>query len=157
MKRDMDLVRQILLAIEADGWKPGDRPDVPGHSDEAIDYHVWLAIGSSSACPAHELCIRPQHWSNVGGRTVKPVRPSSFTGSLLMADLNDAIEGSAKKPRKAEIDGKSAEAHSLPDQIAADKYLKGQAALAGGRSGWGATRPARLVPPGTVGPGANSE
>lgn len=69
-----------------------------------------------------------------------------------MSDLNDAIEQAAQKPKKAEIDGRSAEAHPLPDQIAADKYLKGQAAVAGGRSGWAATRPARVVLPGSIGP-----
>lgn len=67
-----------------------------------------------------------------------------------MADeLTDLISTTAAEPAEVESDGQRIKAQSLADIIAADKYLKGQAALAGGKSAWGATRPARLVPPGT--------
>jgi hypothetical protein len=41
MKRDMDLIRTILFAIEEDAH--GDAPDaVPGYSEEQVGYHNWL-------------------------------------------------------------------------------------------------------------------
>ncbi len=45
MKRDMDLVRSIVLAIEAapTGYAP-DSIEIPGHTDEEIGYHVHLMI-----------------------------------------------------------------------------------------------------------------
>ncbi len=67
-------------------------------------------------------------------------------------DLTDSIEESAQQPAKVVSDGLEVDAQPLPDQIAADRYLKEQAALKGGVSGWGCTRPARVVPPGSVGP-----
>jgi len=42
--------------------------------------------------------------------------------------IKDAIEQSATGPRKASGDSGSVEQHSLPDQIAADKYAEGRAA-----------------------------
>jgi len=43
-----------------------------------------------------------------------------------MAGITTDIETNAGLPRKAENDGLQAEQHSLTDQIAADKHLKGQ-------------------------------
>lgn len=40
----------------------------------------------------------------------------------------DPIQTSAQAPRRVQSDGVSSEAHSLPDQIAADKYLASKAA-----------------------------
>lgn len=40
-----------------------------------------------------------------------------------MADLEDQIEANASGPKRASGDQGSMEQHSLPDQIAADKYL----------------------------------
>ena len=66
-------------------------------------------------------------------------------------DLNaDSIAVAAQQPQKASVDGVSADAHSIPDQIAADRYRRTKAALAG-KSGWGAVRIARVLPPGTTG------
>jgi len=44
MKRDMDLVRRILLAVEAkqDGYLPLEDLAVPGYSAEQIAYHTCL-------------------------------------------------------------------------------------------------------------------
>ena len=43
MKRDMDLVRAIVLAIEAapTGFAPNS-VEIPGHTGEEIGYHVHL-------------------------------------------------------------------------------------------------------------------
>lgn len=73
-----------------------------------------------------------------------------------MADLTDTIESAAADPSSASSDGQSATARPLADLIAADKYLKGQDALTGTnanggpRSGWGAVRMARAIPPGAA-------
>lgn len=43
MKRDMDLVRQILLAIERDGTPELRRaPDVEGYSPQQVTHHIAL-------------------------------------------------------------------------------------------------------------------
>ena len=47
-----------------------------------------------------------------------------------MADLDTIIHDAAKKPRKAQGDSGSIEMHSLPDQIAAAKFLAEQDATA---------------------------
>ncbi len=46
-----------------------------------------------------------------------------------MAGLKDEIEAAGGKPRAAAADGHSAESHPLPDLIAADRHLQGQAAV----------------------------
>ncbi len=65
-----------------------------------------------------------------------------------MTDLTDTIAENAAGPRKMEADGMVAEQHSLPDQIAADKYAKGQAAAASGGIG---VRFLRIKAPGAGG------
>ena len=51
MKRDMDLVREILLRLEAiplpagawtevNGWRPG--MEIEGHDPEAVTYHIRM-------------------------------------------------------------------------------------------------------------------
>jgi len=48
MNRDMDLIRDILLTIDADPeldgtrWKNFDASDFPGHSQQEINYHIDL-------------------------------------------------------------------------------------------------------------------
>ena len=64
-----------------------------------------------------------------------------------MADsLADVIETNATGPAKASGDSGSMEQHSLPDQIAADRYLESKKAAQ--RKGFG-IRLKKLVPPGT--------
>ena len=43
MKRDMDLIRAMLLAIEAEtsGWAPNEL-EIPGYTQEQIKYHAVL-------------------------------------------------------------------------------------------------------------------
>lgn len=48
-------------------------------------------------------------------------------------DLSDTIAAAAAAPAKVTSDGESVEAHSLPDQIAADRYLREQTVAAGGK------------------------
>ena len=42
MKRDMDLIRQMLLAIEADEHGFAPKVDVRGYTQEQINYHAFL-------------------------------------------------------------------------------------------------------------------
>lgn len=50
VRRDLDLIREILLKVEADPKLDGthysipDSSDFPGHTDEEIAYHVGLLI-----------------------------------------------------------------------------------------------------------------
>ena len=47
-----------------------------------------------------------------------------------MSDLSDSIETNASSPKSASNDTGSMQSHSLPDQIAADKYLAAKSASA---------------------------
>jgi hypothetical protein len=59
-------------------------------------------------------------------------------------DLSDAIATNAQGPQRASGDSGSFDQHSLPDQIAADRYLKSQQAVARKKRG---LRFTRLVSP----------
>lgn len=71
-----------------------------------------------------------------------------------MADLSDTIEAVAGKPQVVSGDAGSRTAQPIPDLIAADEYLKAQAALAGDngaggpKSAFRCLRPARAQQPG---------
>ncbi len=61
-------------------------------------------------------------------------------------ELDDTIKTNAQGPKQASADGVNVQQHSLPEQIAADRYL--QSKQAARRKGLGiATK--KLVPPGT--------
>jgi len=42
MKRDMDLIRAMLFAIEADEHGFVSKIEVPGYTEEQINYHAYL-------------------------------------------------------------------------------------------------------------------
>ena len=50
-------------------------------------------------------------------------------------EVEDKIRENASGPKSAEIDGQKVEQHSLPDQIAADKYLASKKAMKSRASG----------------------
>ena len=58
-----------------------------------------------------------------------------------------AIEQNAQGPKKAQGDAGSVEQHSLPDQIAADRYLASKRAMRSRTKGLQLTK---LVPPGAA-------
>lgn len=60
-------------------------------------------------------------------------------------DLTDAIVENASNPAEARGDAASVRQHSLPDQIAADKYLRAKQAQAAGGTG---IKFMRVIPPG---------
>lgn len=63
-------------------------------------------------------------------------------------DLKDAIQQNATGPRQAAGDGVNVQQHSLPDQIAADKYLASKQAVS--KNPAKAFTRVKIVPPGTV-------
>lgn len=66
-----------------------------------------------------------------------------------MADItDDDIVDAAQTPSQATADGQSVTARPLSDLLKA----KAQQALSGGGSAWGCLRPARIVPPDSIGP-----
>lgn len=74
-----------------------------------------------------------------------------------MPDLTaDDIAAAAQQPASASVDGRSAAAVPIPDQIAAAKFqavadaLDGTNDNGGPKSGWGKLRPARARPGGAV-------
>jgi hypothetical protein len=42
MKRDMDLIRKMLLAVESDEHGFAPKIEIPGHTQEQINYHACL-------------------------------------------------------------------------------------------------------------------
>lgn len=52
-----------------------------------------------------------------------------------MADNADQINTNAQKPKRASIDGQSAEQHSIDDQIKADRYAAEQSAGSNSKPG----------------------
>ena len=67
----------------------------------------------------------------------------------------DSIAVAAQQPQSGSVDGVQAAAHSIADQIAADRYRRTQAALTPtpGTTGtaWGCLRTAQVQPPGATG------
>jgi hypothetical protein len=49
MKRDMDLIRYILLDLEAEGKDDSARYTLSDYPKEAVGYHCWLLIGAGLA------------------------------------------------------------------------------------------------------------
>lgn len=64
---------------------------------------------------------------------------------MTVAELDDTIRDNAQGPAKASGDSGAMEQHSLPDQIAADRYLEGKKATRA--KGLGLTLK-KLSPPG---------
>ncbi len=62
-------------------------------------------------------------------------------------ELDNSIQQNAQGPASAEADGVKVTQHSLPDQIAADKYLAAKDAR---RNPAKAFTRVKIVPPGTV-------
>lgn len=65
-----------------------------------------------------------------------------------MPDLTDTIQETAEGAAEFSTDGQTAKAHSLPDLIEADKYLKGTTNAGPNGSAGNLLRAARIIPPG---------
>ena len=63
-------------------------------------------------------------------------------------DLDNVIKQNAEGPRQANVDGVNVQQHSLPDQIAADKYLASKTAVS--KNPAKAFTRVKIVPPGTA-------
>lgn len=64
-------------------------------------------------------------------------------------EVSDALKSAAQQPRRVRTDAGEVEAHSLRDQIEADKYLAAKAAASSTNKHRG-LRFNKLIPPGTV-------
>ncbi|MEW4454573.1 hypothetical protein AB1L30_18005 [Bremerella sp. JC817] len=62
-------------------------------------------------------------------------------------DLTNEIADAANKPRQVTVDGVTVQGHSIPDLVAADKYLSQKKAIK--KRGFFSAR--QMVPPGTAG------
>ncbi len=62
-------------------------------------------------------------------------------------DMDSTIETNAKGPKQASADGVTVQQHSLPDQIAGDKYLASKRAA---KNPAKALTRVKIIPPGTV-------
>ena len=66
-------------------------------------------------------------------------------------DLGETIDTAAQGPAQVQTDAGMVLQQPLTQLIEADRYRKGQKALSGSQSAWGATRPARVVLPSALG------
>lgn len=59
--------------------------------------------------------------------------------------ISEAIDENARGPKRVQVGNESVEAHPIQDQIAADRYAKGQSAAAKNHFG---IRFGQIIPPG---------
>lgn len=64
-------------------------------------------------------------------------------------EIRDAIEATAKGPKRVRTDAGEVEAQDIEQQIAADKYLAARAAASSGNVHRG-LRFNKIIPPGTI-------
>lgn len=60
MKRDMDLIRAMLLAIESDPHPYAPKIEIEGYTQEQIDYHAIL-LGEAGLAKVHEIRLEESH------------------------------------------------------------------------------------------------
>lgn len=108
MKRDMDLIRDILFAVEAHGSSGGFvRVAIEGHSDDEINYHmVLLKDAGFMECVVLEssdgIMVQPLRLTWTGHEFIDAARSSKVwngakafvlktTGTLTLEGLKMAI------------------------------------------------------------------
>lgn len=115
MKRDMDLARQILFAVEENDEAPSAWIDlsIPNHSDEEVAYHVML-LNEAGLIEAHDLrsgfdyCYKPKRLTWYGHEFIEAARSDTHwkraktevikqTGGLSIELLKAALIEYAKK------------------------------------------------------------
>jgi hypothetical protein len=98
MKRDMDLIRQILLRIEEKPYDMGFFDvEVEGHTESDISYHVMLL--------AQAGYIQAQNLSTGGGPSWKPISLTWQGHEFLEAAKNTNIWNKAKSLLKDKTGG----------------------------------------------------
>lgn len=86
--------------------------------------------------------------TSAGGPTSRtPVNPTLPTTMPDPTPLEQTIADNAQGPKKAQGDAGSVEQHSLPDQIAADRYLASKRAV---RSRGKGIVISKIIPPGAA-------
>ena len=101
MKRDMDLARSILFAVEENeedplGWI---ELDIPDHSAEEVAYHVMIL--------AEAGLIEAQDLSSMDGFDCKPKRLTWYGHEFLDAARSDTLWERAKKETLKQTGGLS--------------------------------------------------
>ena len=69
MKRDMDLIRQLLLRIETSEDKAALNFDIPGYPEKDIDYNLDLLISAGLVNGTGEGTFGGTYYVNVSGLT----------------------------------------------------------------------------------------
>ena len=94
MKRDMDLIRLILLEIEKSDPYQVFRPNLCGYQDKEVSYHLELLISAG-------LVEGQMHYT--GGMTANPVVKLSWVGHDFLDDIrSDSIWKKTKELLKNE-------------------------------------------------------
>ena len=114
MKRDMDLIRAILLNVEQQGPPEGwCDVQLPGHTEEKISYHVMLlrdaGLIEAVDLSSHDgICWRPKRLTYEGHEFLDAARNDTFwtkakatviekTGSLSMEAVKIALAAIVKQ------------------------------------------------------------
>ena len=103
MKRDMELVRKILFAVEDQGATPIDWIDeflIEGYADEAVGYHVWM-LAQAGFLEAINL-------STLGGFSYAP-RCLTWQGAELLDAIRDPEVWRRTKSGAATVGGAGVE------------------------------------------------
>jgi hypothetical protein len=97
MKRDMDLVRRILLEVEEKGGDPLGWLDlsIPGYSPEVVSHHVWLL--------KQARFLTAQNLSNLEAFDVRPKALTWEGHEFLDAARNDTVWNAAKNQVKGKL------------------------------------------------------
>jgi hypothetical protein len=93
MKRDMELIRKILLSIEATSQIK--MPEIEGYSDEQIGHHIYLLMQAG-----YVEGVESSSWDE----SIKKAIPTNLTWAghdFLAACRNDTIWNQAKEVIKS--------------------------------------------------------
>ena len=63
MKRDMDLVRQLLLSLEENGQLGATTPTIDGFTADQVGYHAYLLVEAGLA-NGHDATTRANEYRN---------------------------------------------------------------------------------------------
>ena len=111
MKRDVELIRKILLQIEAKGEDPLRliQLDIPGHSESDVAYHVLLLRDAG--------LIEAQDLSTMGGFDMRPKRMTWEGHEFLEAAKNDTVWNKAQEIVKEK-------GNAIPFEVLKDLLIK---------------------------------
>jgi hypothetical protein len=97
MQRNMDLIREILVRMEAEEHAYAPKLHIDGHTDEEIGFHVWL-LSDAGLIKAHNVTSHADR-----GPTAIPVHLTWQGYEFLAIAKNDSVwkKGTATVMAKA--------------------------------------------------------